>query len=582
MHLDALADSADGLGAATRERALEIMREPTIGAFGATALLLDVVVKIAAVAAVAAGAGRAPGPWRPPTRWGRTAPLALGWALPYARSEGRERRCADGRRRRGLPGLGVGLGIGLAVAALGLRGIVLAAAAVVVAALVGLVARRRLGGVTGDVLGAAVELTTTLALVAAVATRLMLGPPPNGDATRLLLVRHAETDPAVRGRCYGRLEVGPLARRAAAGRGARGGAAEYPLAAVYSSPLSRALDTARAIAPAHGLEPAVDDDLREIDFGELEGLTYEEIEAERPEVFRAWMETPTSVRFPGGESFADLRGRVLRAVGAIRERHAGEAAAVVAHGGVVRVVLADALGLADGAVFRLDQAYGGLSVVDWVAECRSCAWSTPSDTRRMTPAATAVVLTVGNELVSGDVENTNGSWLARRLAALGRRGRAARRAARRDRGPGRRVPPRRAWTRTDVVFVTGGLGGTPDDITREAVAEAFGVDARREPELAEPLRARFGRATRRVRRALGATSRREPAAREPARRRARLRPRQRLRPAGAPEPRWRRCSRPSPTGFRGEPIGAWRRRYPTGEGQIVAVLEEATRAPSRA
>jgi broad specificity phosphatase PhoE len=194
----------------------------------------------------------------------------------------------------------------------------------------------------------------------------MLGLPPNGDATRLLLVRHAETDQAVHGRCYGRLEVdlSPEGRRQAGELAAALG--EYPLAAVYSSPLSRALDTARPIALAHGVEPAVDDDLREIDFGELEGLTYEEIEAKRPEVFRAWMDTPTSVRFPGGESFADLRGRVLRAVGAIGERHAGEAAAVVAHGGVVRVVLADALGLADGAVFRLDQAYGGLSVVDWV------------------------------------------------------------------------------------------------------------------------------------------------------------------------------------------------------------------------
>ena len=182
----------------------------------------------------------------------------------------------------------------------------------------------------------------------------MLGLPPHGDATRLLLVRHAESDRAAHGRCYGRLEVdlSPEGRRQAGELAAALG--ELSLAAVYSSPL------------AHGLEPAVDDDLREIDFGELEGLTYEEIEAERPEVFRAWMETPTSVRFPGGESFADLRARVLRAAGAIRERHAGEAAALVAHGGVVRVVLADALGLADDAVFRLDQAYGGLSVVDWV------------------------------------------------------------------------------------------------------------------------------------------------------------------------------------------------------------------------
>ena len=194
----------------------------------------------------------------------------------------------------------------------------------------------------------------------------MLGLPPHVDATRLLLVRHAESDRAAHGRCYGRLEVdlSPEGRRQAGELAAALG--ELSLAAVYSSPLSRALDTARPIALAHGLEPAVDDDLREIDFGELEGLTYEEIEAGRPEVFRAWMETPTSVRFPGGESFADLRARVLRAAGAIRERHAGEAAAIVAHGGVVRVVVADALGLADSAVFRLDQAYCGLSVVDWV------------------------------------------------------------------------------------------------------------------------------------------------------------------------------------------------------------------------
>ena len=194
----------------------------------------------------------------------------------------------------------------------------------------------------------------------------MLGLAPHGDATRLLLVRHAETDPAVRGRCYGRLDVDLSAEgRRQAGELAAG-LAELQLAAVYSSPLSRALETARAIAVARGLEPVADDALREIDFGELEGLTYEEIEAERPEVFRAWMERPTSVRFPGGESFADLRARVLGAVGAIRDRHAGEVAAVVAHGGVIRVVLADALGLVDGAVFRLDQAYGGLSVVDWV------------------------------------------------------------------------------------------------------------------------------------------------------------------------------------------------------------------------
>ena len=193
----------------------------------------------------------------------------------------------------------------------------------------------------------------------------MLGLPPQGGATRLLLVRHCETDAAMQGRCYGRLDVGlsPEGRRHAAELGAL--LADLPLAAVYASPLARALDTVAAIAAPHGLEPGAVDGLRELDFGELEGLSYDEIRAERPRLYGEWMETPTSVRFPGGESFGGLRARVLPAVSEIRERHEGKVVVLVAHGGVVRVVLADALGLEDGAVFRVAQSPGGLSVVDW-------------------------------------------------------------------------------------------------------------------------------------------------------------------------------------------------------------------------
>jgi adenosylcobinamide-GDP ribazoletransferase len=170
IHLDALADSADGLGAGGRERALEIMREPTIGSFGAAALVLDVVVKTAALAAVAAGP-RAILAVAAAYALGRTAPLALGLMLPYARPEGGSGSALTGRRGAVSRAVGVVLGLGLAVVALGLRGIALVGAAALCAAAVGLVARRRLGGVTGDVLGASVELATTVALVGAVASR---------------------------------------------------------------------------------------------------------------------------------------------------------------------------------------------------------------------------------------------------------------------------------------------------------------------------------------------------------------------------------------------------------------------------
>lgn len=194
----------------------------------------------------------------------------------------------------------------------------------------------------------------------------MLGLRDRGAATRLVLVRHAETEDAARGLCVGRLDVplGKAGRRQA--EVLASALADPPLAAVYTSPLSRARDTAGPLGAAHGVEPVVVPELVELDFGELEGMPFERIEAERPALFRAWMETPDEVRFPGGESLADLRARVLPVVRRLRGRHEGGAVAVVAHAGVLRVVLADALGLAGGAVFRLDQSPGGVSVVDFL------------------------------------------------------------------------------------------------------------------------------------------------------------------------------------------------------------------------
>lgn len=194
----------------------------------------------------------------------------------------------------------------------------------------------------------------------------MIALPERGTATRLLLVRHAEPDESVRGRCYGSLDVplsaAGLRRAAALGELLRD---DY-VAAVYTSPLQRALETARAVATAHGLEAIPCDNLRELDFGEVEGMRYDEIASAHPELYRFWMEDPASVRFPRGEGLSDLRNRVLPEVAGIRARHDGQTVAVVAHGGVVRTVLADALDLPDASFFRLDQPYGALSVVDWV------------------------------------------------------------------------------------------------------------------------------------------------------------------------------------------------------------------------
>ena len=101
-------------------------------------------------------------------------------------------------------------------------------------------------------------------------------------------------------------------------------------------------------------------------------------------------------------------------------------------------------------------------------------------------------MTIGNEVVSGDIENTNASWLARRLERLGIVVRLV--AAVPDEVESIATLVRREADEADLVVVTGGLGGTPDDVTREAIAAAFEVAQEEHEEVAGRLRARFTRA----------------------------------------------------------------------------------------
>jgi broad specificity phosphatase PhoE len=110
----------------------------------------------------------------------------------------------------------------------------------------------------------------------------------------------------------------------------------------------------------------VDEHLRELDFGDFEGRTYEEIAESHPRLYRRWMETPTQIEFPRGESYASLRARALTALESIRARHDGQVVAIVAHGGVTRAMLADCLSIPDQAVFRIDQCHGAINIVDWI------------------------------------------------------------------------------------------------------------------------------------------------------------------------------------------------------------------------
>jgi nicotinamide-nucleotide amidase len=182
----------------------------------------------------------------------------------------------------------------------------------------------------------------------------------------------------------------------------------------------------------------------------------------------------------------------------------------------------------------------------------------------------AAIVTVGNELVSGDVENTNGSWLARRLAGLGVE--VAVIAVLPDDIEQVAAFMRDQAADADIVIVTGGLGGTPDDLTREAIAAAFGVPQVEQAEIADRLRARFRRdpeyAARWARLPEGSRALENPLGGAPgfAIRNVYVLP-------GLPAEMEAMFETLVDELRSGGPIGSWRRTYRTTESRIVAVLE---------
>jgi molybdenum cofactor synthesis domain-containing protein len=184
----------------------------------------------------------------------------------------------------------------------------------------------------------------------------------------------------------------------------------------------------------------------------------------------------------------------------------------------------------------------------------------------------AAILTIGNELVSGDVENTNGSWLARRLEQAGVHVRVI--ATIPDEIERIAAVVHELSDTHAVVLVTGGLGGTPDDLTREGVAAAFGVGQKEEPLQAARLRERFAArnpeyALRWAQLPVGSRAIDNPLGGAPGfvLENVYVLP-------GLPSEMEEMFALIERELRAAAPIGVWRRRYRTTESRIVAVLEQ--------
>jgi probable phosphoglycerate mutase len=186
-----------------------------------------------------------------------------------------------------------------------------------------------------------------------------------GGPTRLLLLRHGQTELSVQRRYSGRgnPELTDI------GRGQAEDAARYlaqkrGIAAVVSSPLARAHATATMAADALGLTVEVDDDLIETDFGEWEGLTFPEASQRHPELHGRWLRD-TSLSAPGGESFDEVQHRVQRARDRIVAHHGPGTVLVVSHVTPIKTLLRLALGAGPTILHRLHLDLASLSIAEF-------------------------------------------------------------------------------------------------------------------------------------------------------------------------------------------------------------------------
>jgi probable phosphoglycerate mutase len=184
------------------------------------------------------------------------------------------------------------------------------------------------------------------------------------------LLRHGQTEHTPERRFSGRNDL-PLSRSGRAeAEAAAHRARSLGIEVVLASPLRRTRETAEIVAAALGRPVTFDDDLVELDFGELEGLTFEEARSRHPLAARRFLDDVT-VAAPKGESIADVGTRVARSRRRVLAQHAGRTVLVVSHVTPIKLLLAAGLGAGDEVVHRMFLEAASLSSVAWSSDGRA-------------------------------------------------------------------------------------------------------------------------------------------------------------------------------------------------------------------
>lgn len=182
--------------------------------------------------------------------------------------------------------------------------------------------------------------------------------------SRLLLVRHGETELKSSEKLWGATDVKLSALGNRQAERLRDRLAKERIASIYSSNLQRAVVTAEVIASRHALGVIKCAELREINFGHLEGLTFEEVSQLYPEVVKLRLERNPKLKYPGGDSFEEFGERVSQFLSRLEQHGAEETILIVAHSGVLRVLLCRLLNMDLSHIWQFPLDLASLSVLE--------------------------------------------------------------------------------------------------------------------------------------------------------------------------------------------------------------------------
>lgn len=187
----------------------------------------------------------------------------------------------------------------------------------------------------------------------------------NDQPTRLYLVRHGELVTSKEWRYVGQMDVelNETGKKQIQNLSSRLSSEQIEM--IFSSDLTRTIESAEIIGNKLEIINEPISELREINLGFWEGLTLEEIEESFPEDLVKRSEDIKDFRIINGESFSDVKKRVIPKLKDIIEGNVGKRILVIAHGGVNRIIIADALGLDINNIPRLEQNYACLNIIDY-------------------------------------------------------------------------------------------------------------------------------------------------------------------------------------------------------------------------